>query len=71
MPRRPIFDPLNLKQKKDITWLDTKGAAKHLGLSENAIRTRVCRGTLTPYKDGRRLLFIKQELDELLLKKQL
>jgi excisionase family DNA binding protein len=37
-------------------------AAKYLGLSENALRIRVCRGQIKAHKFGRSLRFSKSEI---------
>lgn len=51
---------------QDLTWLDTKEAAKYLRKSANALRIMVCRGYLRPRKFRRRLYFRRVELDRLL-----
>lgn len=43
-------------------FLTTAEAAEFLRISEPALRVRVMRQQITAYKDGRRLLFKKQEL---------
>lgn len=47
-------------------WLDTKGAAEHLACSTDRVHDLVALRKLTPRRDGRRLLFKRQELDDYL-----
>lgn len=49
-------------------WLCSAGAAQFLGLSQNALRILVCRGKVKFYKLGRRLRFLKSDLEKLLKK---
>lgn len=49
-----------------LTWLDSKEAAKYLRKTANALRIMVFRGYLRPRKFRRRLYFRKLELDRLL-----
>jgi len=44
-------------------WLDTKSAAAHLCCGTDRIHDLVQLGKLTPRRDGRRLLFRRDELD--------
>jgi excisionase family DNA binding protein len=44
-------------------WLDTKGAADYLAASPGRIHDLVQLGRITPRRDGRRLLFRREELD--------
>ncbi len=44
-------------------WLDTAGAAAHLACSPGRIHDLVQLGKLTPRRDGRRLLFRRDDLD--------
>jgi excisionase family DNA binding protein len=43
-------------------YVPTQLAAKYLGLSENALRIRVCRGQIKAHKFGRSLRFSKSEI---------
>lgn len=49
-------------------WLSTLDAAKFLGISPNALRILVCRRQVKSYKLGRRLKFLKADLERLLKK---
>jgi hypothetical protein len=49
-----------------LTWLDSKEAAKYLRKTANALRIMVFRGYLRPRKFRRRLYFRKIELERLL-----
>jgi excisionase family DNA binding protein len=44
-------------------WLDTKSAAAHLACGTDRIHDLVQLGRLTAHRDGRRLLFRREELD--------
>lgn len=44
-------------------WLDTAGAAEHLACSKGRIHDLVQLRKLRPRRDGRRLLFKREELD--------
>jgi|GEM_PF-952566 len=57
-----ILDP-GLDQ---LTWLDSKEAARYLRKTANALRIMVYRGYLRPRKFRRRLYFRRLELDRLL-----
>jgi excisionase family DNA binding protein len=45
------------------TWLGARGAAAHLVCSVGRIHDLVALGKLTPRRDGRRLLFRRDDLD--------
>ena len=45
------------------TWLDTAGAAAHLCCKPGRIHDLVQLGKLKPRRDGRRLLFRREDLD--------
>jgi excisionase family DNA binding protein len=45
-------------------WLTTLEAASYLRLSPEALRARVRRGTIPAHRDGHRLLFHRDELDQ-------
>jgi excisionase family DNA binding protein len=45
------------------TWLGTKGAADYLCCSAGRVHDLVALGKLTPRRDGRRLLFRRDDLD--------
>jgi excisionase family DNA binding protein len=47
-------------------WLDTRGAAEHLSCSCDRIYDLVQLGKLTPHRDGTRLLFRPEDLDDYL-----
>jgi excisionase family DNA binding protein len=51
------------RQPATSPWLDTKGAADHIAASPGRIHDLVQLGHLTPRRDGRRLLFRRQDLD--------
>lgn len=59
-----IFDNL----AADTVWLSTKEAARFLGISPNALRILVCRGSVNFFKMGTRLKFSKSDLLSLLKK---
>jgi excisionase family DNA binding protein len=44
-------------------WLDTKDAADHIAATPGRIHDLVQLGHLTPRRDGRRLLFRREDLD--------
>jgi excisionase family DNA binding protein len=44
-------------------WLDTRGAAEHIAATPDRIHDLVGLGKLTPRRDGRRLLFRREDLD--------
>ena len=50
-------------------FLNTKLAAQYLGISENALRIKVCRGQVPHFKFGRQLRFKTQELKKMILRK--
>ncbi|HLE01298.1 MAG: hypothetical protein A2428_15500 [Bdellovibrionales bacterium RIFOXYC1_FULL_54_43] len=50
----------------DLTWLDSKDAAKYLRRSVNALRILTYRGYIKPRKLGRRLYFRRIELDRMI-----
>jgi excisionase family DNA binding protein len=45
-------------------WMTTLEAAQYLRLSPEALRARVRRGTIPAHRDGHRLLFHRDELDQ-------
>jgi excisionase family DNA binding protein len=45
-------------------WMTTLEAAQYLRLSPEALRARVRRGTIPAHRDGQRLLFHRDELDQ-------
>ena len=47
-------------------WLTTLEAAQYLRLSPEALRARARRGTIPAHRDGQRLLFHREELDQCL-----
>jgi excisionase family DNA binding protein len=47
-------------------WLTTDEAAQYLRVSPGALRVMVYRGSIKPYKLGRRSRFKREELDKLL-----
>jgi excisionase family DNA binding protein len=49
-------------------WLTSTEAAQFLGITPNALRIKVCRGTVKYWKLGSRLRFRATELSRLLLK---
>jgi hypothetical protein len=51
------------RQPTASPWLDTKGAADHIAATPGRIHDLVQLGTLTPRRDGRRLLFRREDLD--------
>lgn len=54
---------LAARQPAASGWLDTKGAAEHLSCSVDRVHDLVQLRTLTPCRDGRRLLFRREDLD--------
>jgi excisionase family DNA binding protein len=48
------------------TWLDTSGAAAYIACKVGRIHDLVQLGKLKPRRDGRRLLFRREELDDYL-----
>ena len=53
---------------KEKVWLSSADAAQFLGLTQNALRILVCRGKVKFYKMGRRLRFLKSDLEKLFKK---
>ena len=51
-------------------WLNSKQASEYLGISENNLRVKVCRGQLIPCYLGRRYRFKKSYLDALITGKR-
>jgi excisionase family DNA binding protein len=47
-----------------IPWLDVEGAAKHLACPRSRIYALVSARRIPHHKDGSRLLFRREELDE-------
>jgi hypothetical protein len=53
------------RSPEPASWLSTKLAAKHLGISEGALRARLKRGDDLPvHRRGDRLWWLTSELDE-------
>lgn len=52
-------------------FITTKRAADLLGISENALRIKVCRGQIAAHKLGRSLRFRQTEIANLFIKKEL
>lgn len=50
-------------------YITTKSASIYLGISENALRIKVCRGEISAYKFGRQLRFRLTEIANLVTKK--
>lgn len=50
-------------------FVTTRIAAQLLGISENALRIKVCRGQISAYKFGRTLRFKTSEITGLFLRK--
>ncbi|MCB9072299.1 MAG: helix-turn-helix domain-containing protein [Bdellovibrionaceae bacterium] len=50
-------------------FLNTKLASQFLGITENALRIKVCRGLVPYFKFGRQLRFRYSELRSFLLRK--
>lgn len=59
-----IFDITEMEK----VWLSSADAAQFLGLTQNALRILACRGKVKFYKLGRRLRFLKADLEQLLKK---
>lgn len=51
-------------------FVPTKLAADYLGISENALRIKVCRGEVPTYKLGRSLRFRMTEIANLVVKRE-
>ncbi len=51
-------------------YVSTKVAAQLLGISENALRIKVCRGVIPCYHFGRSLRFRIPEITKLFLRKE-
>jgi excisionase family DNA binding protein len=51
-------------------YITTKNAANLLGISENALRIKVCRGQVAAHKFGRSLRFRLTEIATLFIKKE-
>ncbi len=51
-------------------YITTNRAAQLLGISENALRIKVCRGQITAHKFGRSLRFRLTEIANLFTKKE-
>lgn len=61
--------PINSSLKTEsCEWLSTEEAATHLRISEHTLRNLVSMGKMPYYKFGRRLRFLKTELNEHLLR---
>lgn len=57
---------VSLDDLNNLTWLDSKEAAKYLRKTANAVRILTYRGYIIPRKFRRRLYFGRIELDRLL-----
>lgn len=51
-------------------YIGTKLAAMILGISENSLRIKVCRGQIPAYKFGRSLRFRRTEIESLFTRKE-
>jgi hypothetical protein len=51
------------RQPAASPWLDTKGAADHIAATPGRVHDLVQLGRLVPRRDGRRLLFRREDLD--------
>lgn len=51
-------------------YVNTEFAARLLGISENAVRIKVCRGKIPAYKFGRCLRFKLSEINHLFSRKE-
>lgn len=51
----------------DLYWLDTRSAARYLCIPEGSLRNLTSMGSITYFKLGRKNLYRKQDLDQLLL----
>jgi hypothetical protein len=47
-------------------WLDTRGAAEHMAATPARVHDLVALGRLMPRRDGRRLLFRREDIDRYL-----
>lgn len=67
-----FFENLPENEKKEIlsNWLDTRGAAKILSLTETALRLKAHRGLIPVYRLGSRLRFKLRDCIDLLNKKE-
>lgn len=61
-------DTFSSLKTESCEWLTTKEAAEHLRVNENTLRNIVSAGNIPYYKFGRRLRFLKSELNLHLLK---
>ena len=52
-------------------WLSTKEASDYLSVTQNALRIMVHRGKVKAFKFGRRLRFKLDDLESLLIKKEM
>jgi excisionase family DNA binding protein len=62
-------EDLFFENRIELEFLNTKQAAQYLGISENALRIKVCRGLVPHFKFGRQLRFKIIEISKLLLRK--
>ena len=63
--RSPLFE-----NKIVPEYVSTKVASQILGISENALRIKVCRGLVPCYKFGRSLRFRNSEISKLFQRKE-
>jgi len=64
--RKTLHYELGGSVKSVNRWMQTRQAARYLGLSDNALRTHVYRGLLKCRKLGGRMYFDRLELDEIM-----
>lgn len=56
----------NYKLFDNLIWLNSNEAAEYLRITPGALRAKVYRGEIKPYKLGRSSRFKRSELDKLL-----
>jgi len=58
-----VVELMRLEQPDGSPWLDTAGAADYVAAKPSRIHDLVALGKLAPRRDGRRLLFHRDDLD--------
>lgn len=71
MNKNELVEGSSLFENKIVPeYVSTEVAAQVLGISENALRIKVCRGQIPCYRLGRSLRFKLSEINRLFLRKE-
>ena len=68
--REPNESSKIFENKIEPDYVSTKVASQILGISENALRIKVCRGQVPCYKFNRSLRFRPSEIRQLFIRKE-